>query len=110
MWIFEKKPDIVFPPQIDSACHVEDGNFYVTSLRKGRNKLIGIQRNLGFSDKLQKKDLELDGVEMRAYEDGLFIWTDKDGKILTMKQLAKRKHPYCPAYLERIDFIRNPNN
>jgi ComEC/Rec2-related protein len=104
MWILEKKPDIVFPPQVASACYVEDGTFYVTSLKKGRNKLLSIQRNLGFSGDLKKKALNFDGVEVREYKNGLFIWT-QNGHILEKKQLAERKHPYCPAYLERVSHL-----
>jgi competence protein ComEC len=105
IWIFEKKPDIVIPPQVASACYVEDGVFYATSLKKGRNKFLGIQKNLGFSGDLKKKELKLDEVEIRDYKNGLFIWT-QNGKILEVKQLAEKRHPYCPAYLERIESVR----
>jgi competence protein ComEC len=101
MWIFESKPDIIFPPQIDAACYIEDGSCYATSLKRGRNSLLSIQRNLGYSGPLQKKELNIDGLEMKAYKNGLFIWI-QNGHILKMKQIAERKHPYCPAHFEKI--------
>jgi hypothetical protein len=100
MWVFDKKPDIVFPPQTSSACYIEDDKFYTTSLQKGRTSIVSIQRNLGFSGKLQKKEQEtICGIKVQNYPNGLYVWT-RDKKILAQKQLSKRIHPYCPAYLK----------
>ncbi|MBQ9335378.1 MAG: ComEC/Rec2 family competence protein [Alphaproteobacteria bacterium] len=97
-WIFQTSPDIVFPPKTPIACFVEDSNFYATSLRKGRNFAFAIQRNLGFSGKLNKKAYTNTRWEIAEYPNGLYVWS-KSGKT---KQLASRKHPYCPAYW--VDF------
>jgi competence protein ComEC len=99
LYYFEESPDIIFPPNSNSVCYIENGEFYTTSVREGRNKILSIQRNLGFSGKPIKKELENNFIERRKYGQGLFIWT-KNGKIIKRRQIAKRIHPYCPAYFE----------
>jgi competence protein ComEC len=95
LWIFEEPPDIIVPPRTDTVCFAEDGTFYSTSLQKGRRQVLSIQRNTGFDGKLIKKEISNFPLERRMYEDGLYIWS-KSKRIM---RLAKRKHPYCPAYL-----------
>ncbi|MDR1476322.1 MAG: ComEC/Rec2 family competence protein [Holosporales bacterium] len=102
MWVFEKGPDIIFPPQIKAACYAKDGEFYATSLRKGRSSIFGIQRNLGFAGEIQKKDLIMEGIELKTYDHGLYIWTQDGETVIQRKRLAERKHPYCPAHFESI--------
>ncbi len=93
-WIFRPPPDIIFPPGVEIACFIENNNFYTTSLKKGRRVALSVQRNLGFSGKLSKKGCQDGKWKVSNYSNGLYIWT-KSGKT---QQLAKRKHPYCPAY------------
>ncbi|MDR0630444.1 MAG: ComEC/Rec2 family competence protein [Holosporales bacterium] len=96
LWIFEKKPNLIIPPDTSEACLVKEGEFYVTSLQKARNKFLAIQRNLGLSGKLNKIDKRDIPIELKRYEQGLFCWIE-NGKITKTRQIAKRKHPYCPA-------------
>ena len=98
LWIFESKPDVIFPPATDSVCFIENGKFYTKSLQKGRKAMLSIQRNLGFDGKLEKKDFPYE-FEQKKYENGLFIWH----KTNQFKELAKRAHPYCPAYFIDIN-------
>ena len=100
-YIFEKNPDIVVPPGSEVVCFVKDGVFYSTSLQKGRNKVNSIQKNLGFSGAISKKEFTDFKLDKRTYNQGLFFWT-KNGKIVEKKQIAKRRHPYCPAYYESL--------
>lgn len=93
LWFFQKPPVVVFPPGIESVCFIEDDQFFVDSIQKGRRAFLSIQRNLGFSGKLMKRKF---GHEIRMYPFGMYIW--KSGKSM---QLADRKHPYCPAYFTR---------
>ncbi|MDR1390964.1 MAG: ComEC/Rec2 family competence protein [Holosporales bacterium] len=97
IWIFEKKPDIIIPPESDIICFVKDGNFYTTSVRKGRKKALSIQRNLGFSGKLEKKEAHF--LEKKECPKGLFIWS-KQNKV---KQIAEKIHPYCPTHFENAN-------
>ena len=90
LWIFQDKPYLIFPPDTESVCFIENEKFYTTSLQKGRKATLSIQRNLGFSGNLIKKKFN---GEIKNYSRGLYVW--KSGKI---KELAERKHPYCPAY------------
>ncbi|MDR1234085.1 MAG: ComEC/Rec2 family competence protein [Holosporales bacterium] len=101
MWIIQEGPDIIMPPNLEVICHIDqDGNFYTTSVRKGRNQIISIQRNLGFSGKLKKK--EFTSIEVKSHPQGLYIWTGDNG-VTKRKQMARRLHPYCPAYLEDVE-------
>lgn len=99
-WVFESKPDIIIPPETDAICFIEDGKFYATSKQKGRNKILAIQRNLGFSGDIEKKDFKRDHIkfEKKIYKQGLFIWS-KNKKV---KQIAQNQHPYCPAFYEDV--------
>ncbi len=96
LWKFEEKPDVIIFPNSEVICFAENGNFYTTSIQKGRRNSLSIQRNLGFYGKLIKKTFEKD---FDKYENGLFIWLKK-GYI---KEIAQRKHPYCPAYFKTLN-------
>ncbi len=93
-WTFRDCPDIIFIPNSDIVCFIENSNFFTSSLRKGRRSSSAIQRNLGFSGKLTKKEFYSEKWRTEIYPRGLYIWL-KTGET---KQLAKRRHPYCPAY------------
>ena len=93
-WIFRDRPDIVFIPNSDVVCFIENSKFVTSSLRKARRSSFAIQRNLGFSGKLTKKEFYSEKWRPGIYERGLYIWL-RTGET---KQLAERKHPYCPAY------------
>lgn len=100
-WGLEKKPNIIVPPQSNIVCFVENNNFYTTSVQKGRRSALAIQRNLGFEGKLIKKPF---AEELpKEPENGLYIWTKHNCE----KEIALRKHPYCPAYFQRIRRIDN---
>lgn len=94
-WILEEKPDIIIPPQSEIICFVKDNTFYTTSIQKGRRNSLSIQRNLGFDGKLIKSPFE---KNFNKYENGLFIWSTKG----IQKEIAKRQHPYCPAYFKNL--------
>ena len=99
LYLFEKTPDIIIPPKANVVCFVKDGVFYSTSTSKGRNKVKSIQRNLGFSGEI-KKSVNVDfSIEQKIYDQGLFLWT-KNEKILKKRQLANKRHPYCPTFYE----------
>jgi competence protein ComEC len=102
VWIFEKGPNLIIPPNARSACTVEDGVVRVTSLRKGRNQFLSIQRNLGLSGRLEKIDEDCLPIDCRLHKQGLFLWID-DGKIVRASMIAKKSHPYCPATFQDID-------
>lgn len=93
-WSFRNFPDIMFIPRSEVACFIENANFLTTSLRSGRRASLAIQRTLGFSGKLMKKEFHSSQWEMKAYPNGLYIWSNS----MKTKQLADRKHPYCPAH------------
>ncbi|MDR2458503.1 MAG: ComEC/Rec2 family competence protein [Holosporales bacterium] len=97
MWICEDQPDVVIPPNSGVVCFTMDGKFYTTSLQKSRLQVSSIQKSLGFSGKLNKK--EYDGELGAEHSRGLYVWT-RSGKI---KQLAIQKHPYCPAHYTSVD-------
>lgn len=96
LWAIEEKPDIIISPKSYVICFVENGNFYTTSIQKGRRNTLSIQRNLGFDGKLIKKTFEKD---FDKYENGLFVWSQKG----YTKEIAQRKHPYCPAYFKTLN-------
>ncbi|MDR0744764.1 MAG: ComEC family competence protein, partial [Holosporales bacterium] len=98
-YFLETPPNIIIPPNSRAICYIEDNKFYTTSIREGRNKILSIQRNLGYSGKLEKK--ERNNEYIKKYEQGLFVWT-KNGKIIRKCQIAKRPHPYCPALYEDV--------
>ncbi|MDR0640401.1 MAG: ComEC/Rec2 family competence protein [Holosporales bacterium] len=103
LWIIGKGPDIILPPKLETACHIDqDGNFCATSVRKGRNQILSVQRNLGFSGPIKKKELANNDVIIKTYQQGLYLWT-RDHQIIKRKQIAKRAHPYCPAYLDDVE-------
>lgn len=102
-WALTSKPDIVVVPGENVLCFVEGGKFYSTSLQKGRRKVASIQRNFGFDGRIEKRKPTRPFHDI--YEDGLFIWS-KTGKIM---KIAKRKHPYCPAYFHSIN-VKNATN
>lgn len=93
-WIFRDFPDIIFIPNANVVCFTQNTNFFTSSLRKGRRASLAIQRNLGFSGKLIKKEFHSQRWKTATYPNGLYIWSEA-GKAT---QLAGRKHPYCPAY------------
>lgn len=97
-WVFRDCPDIIFIPEKDVVCFVENSNFFTTSLRKGRRLSLAVQRNLGFSGKLTKKEFYSTRWKTEIYPRGLYIWL-RTGET---KQLAERQHPYCPAYWTRF--------
>jgi competence protein ComEC len=92
IWVLATKPDVIAVPGENVICFIEDSKFYTTSLQKGRRKVTSIQRNLGFDGRLEKRKYHWSFCNV--YEDGLFIWSKTD-KIM---KIARRKHPYCPAY------------
>ena len=102
LYYFEKSPNIIIPPDAAIACFIENGKFYTTSLKSGRNKVLAIQRNLGFSGDLVKKDLDTDEIDIQKYEKGLFIFKE-GGSLERICQIANRVHPYCPAYFESVE-------
>jgi hypothetical protein len=104
LWALEKRPDLVIPPSIAEACLVDGKRFFVTSARKGRNIFSSVQRNLGLSGKPEKIGKSELLIDVKQYERGLFLWI-KDGKITNAKQLAKRRHPYCPATFEAFSGV-----
>jgi len=93
-WFCRERPDIVFIPNKDVVCFIENSNFFTSSLRKARRSSVAIQRNLGFSGKLTKKEFYSKKWKTGIYPRGLYIWS----KLGQTKQLAERRHPYCPAY------------
>lgn len=93
-WIFRDFPDIIFIPNTEVACFIKNTNFFTSSLRKGRRASLAIQRNLGFSGKLIKKEFHSQEWKIATHPNGLYIWSSSR----KAKQLAERKHPYCPAY------------
>ncbi|MDR0942669.1 MAG: ComEC/Rec2 family competence protein [Holosporales bacterium] len=104
-WILEESPDIIVPPNSDVVCFIENGKFYATSLKKDRPRVLSVQRNLGFDGKLEKKEIACFPFagfqfEKGKYPRGLFVWS-KTNKI---KQIAKRRHPFCPASFEDFTF------
>ena len=101
--ISDKSPNIVFHPQSGVIGFVENGEFFSTSLQKGRNKMRSIQQNIGLSGKIQKKSYD-DKFEIakRKYQQDVLLWTDNN-QIMKIKQIRKSKHPYCPAYYESVN-------
>lgn len=98
IWMIEDVPDIIAVPGSKSICFVQSGKFYATSLRKNRRQIDSIQKTLGFDGKIKKKDIDdlpFDNIE---YMQGLFYFSKKN----IFKQIAERKHPYCPAYYKAI--------
>ncbi len=94
-WAIEEKPDIIISPESDVVCFVENGNFYTTSIQKGKRNSLSIQRNLGFDGKLIKRNFEKD---FGKYENGLFVWSKKG----YAKEISQSHHPYCPAYFKMV--------
>jgi hypothetical protein len=103
IWVLAPKPDVVMVPGENVICFIENETFYATSLQKGRRKVASIQRNLGFDGRIEKRKIPWPLQD--TYEDGLFIWS-KTNKAM---RVAKRKHPYCPAYF-RSTKIKNASN
>lgn len=101
IYFLEKSPNIIIPPDSKTACFVEDGKFFTTSLRSGRNKVLAIQRNLGFSGDIVKKQLNISGIEIKNYEKGLFVFQEGDS-LQNRCCIAERVHPFCPAYFESL--------
>lgn len=99
VYAFEQSPNVLSPPQSETICFVENGAFFATSLQKSKNQVKSIQQHLGMSGKIIKKQFNSFNILKSAQ--GTFLWT-KNGKILAKKQIAIRKHPYCPAYYKSL--------
>jgi competence protein ComEC len=100
LYVFvQKNPYIIMVPEEDNlVCVIEGDKLYANSKRKGRNKIDSIMRNLGIMGEINKlsEDFKIPPYKYdKKY--GLFIW--KNGDI---KQIAKRRHQFCPAYYTTI--------
>jgi competence protein ComEC len=103
LWIFERGPNFIIPPNIDEACIIRDGKLLATSIRKGRNQFISIQRNLGLSGKIEKIEKCELPADCKIHERGLFLWINEHGEITKACTTAKKRHPFCPTTFQRID-------
>jgi len=93
MWIFEKNPVCIILPKQQIICCVQNEKFYTTAKSKGRNLVCSIQRNLGFSERVERFQVDWSSIpqEFKKHTQGCFIWADG-----TVKTLATSIHPYAP--------------
>lgn len=94
IWNFEQNPVCIILPEQQIICFVQDEKFYTTAKGKGRNLVSSIQRNLGFSGRAKRFQLDWTSIpqEFKRHPQGCFIW--KNG---TVKTLTVPLHPYAPA-------------
>ncbi len=97
-WVQKSPPEFIVVPGTDVVCFIEDGKFYTTSVRKARSKIKSIQRNLGFDGELVKRQLDQLPFKIKIHDHGLFYYDS----TLKSREIAVRRHPYCPAYLKNI--------